>query len=158
MGAFGRRLHARLDAQRDGREADRRALVSGGRQRARPRGEGRAQSPEGAEAHARLRQELERDAGRARNRLRHHRAPADLFPGRPSRRGATLPQLSRDGGGLLRPHQGVADHAHHRDEEIHRRRAPVGRAQSLQRVPGIEAPLASNAFSIPPCRATRCPG
>ena len=57
MGAFGRRLHARLDAQRDGREADRRALVSGGRERAGPRGEGRAQSAQGAEAHARLRQD-----------------------------------------------------------------------------------------------------
>ena len=43
VGAFGGRLHARLDAQRDGREAHRRALVPGRRERAGPRGEGRAQ-------------------------------------------------------------------------------------------------------------------
>ena len=52
-----------------------------------------------------------------------------------------FPDYRRDGGGVLRAHQGVADHAHHRDEEIDRRRAPLGGAKSVQRVPRIEAPI-----------------
>ena len=114
--------------------------------------------PAGREAHARLRQVAERIAGRERDRLRHHRAPADLLPGRPSRRGAPVPELSGNGRGILRAHQGVADHAHHRDAQGDPRRdIPGPRAISTTRFWNRSA-AASSAFSTPPCRATRCPG
>ncbi len=41
---------------------------------------------------------------------------------------------------LLRAHEGVADHAHHRDPEAHPRRKPLGRAQPLQRLRRSQAP------------------
>ena len=51
------------------------------------------------------------------------RSTAPSSPARPTasatatRRGAAVPGLLADGGGILRAHQGVADHAHHRDAE-----------------------------------------
>ena len=104
VGALSSRVHARLDAQRDGRGAHRRALVSGRRQLARAGGEGRAQSPRRRQADPGVGQEPERDARRSGNRLRDHRPAADLFSRRPSRRGAPLSRLSVDGGGVVRAH------------------------------------------------------
>ena len=156
MGAFGGRLHARLDAQRDGREAaptctgTRRARTSPGREE-----KVELNLPEGPEADARLRQVAERDAGRARNRLRDHRAPADLLPRRPSRRRAPLPRLSRDGRGILRAHQGLADHAHHRDEEASIVDEHPWAARNLYNAFLESKRRSIERISIPPCRAIR---
>ena len=76
--------------------------VPGGRERARPRGEGRARPPEGVKLTRVADKSLSRAARRGRDRLRHHRAPADLFPRGPSRRGTPFPGLPRDGRGVLR--------------------------------------------------------
>ena len=83
MGAYGRRLHARLAQRRARRQIAGRALVSGRRQRSRTDREGRAQSAQGRQAHARRRQIIEPDAGRGRDRLRADRAPAGLLPAGP---------------------------------------------------------------------------
>ena len=118
MGAFGRRLHARLDAQRMRREAHGRALVSGRRQCAGPRREGRAEPARRREAHARRRQVAVRNAGVGRDRLRHHRASADLLPRRRIPMScASIPTTSAWKKNTTPAHEGVADHAHHRDEE-----------------------------------------
>ena len=61
-----------------------------------------------------------------RDRLRHHRAAAGLLPQQPSRRGAALSRFLGDGGEVLRAHQGVADHAHHRAAEARARRTTPG--------------------------------
>ena len=70
----------------------------------------------------------------------HHRAAAGLLPQQSSRRGAAVSGFLGDGGGLLRTHEGVADHAHHRHAEARAGREPVGRAQPLQRLQRLQAP------------------
>ena len=66
--------------------------------------------------------------------------PPNCFPARPSGRRAPVPRLSGDGGGLLPTHEGLADHAHHRDPDARPGGASLGRAQSLQRLCRVEAP------------------
>ena len=64
--------------------------------------EGRAVAAERRQAHPRRRQVAERDARLRRDRLRDHRAAADLLPAGASRRRAAVSRLSWDGGGILR--------------------------------------------------------
>ena len=104
----------------------------------RPHREGRAVDPEGREAHPRRGQVALRHAGEGRDRLRAGGAAARLLHARPSRRGAAVPELSGDGGAVLRAHQGVADHARDRDQEVDPRPRSLGRRQPLQRLHGIE--------------------
>ena len=142
MGAFRRRLHARLDAQRGRREAEGRAMGSGRRQRGRGAMEKVELSlPKGVQAHPHRRQVAVRDAGARRDRLRHHRAPARLLPRAATRTWSgcipiswrwrrTTTQRTK-----VWPIMHIIAHA-----EAHPRRQPVGGAQSLQRVPRVQAP------------------
>ena len=69
-----------------------------------------------------------------------------------------FPDYLRDGGGILRAHEGLADHAHHRDEEVASSTSTPGRrAISTTRFSNRSA-ARSSASSIPPCRAIPCRG
>ena len=116
MGPHGRRLYAGLAAGRGRRQASGHPLVPGRHQRARADREGRAEPAQGRQAHPRRRQVPEQHAGRGRDRLRAGGASARLLHAAAPGRGAAVSGLSGDGGEILRPHQGVADHARDRDE------------------------------------------
>ena len=69
-----------------------------------------------------------------------------------------FPDYPRDGGGIFRADQGVADHAHHRRADgTSSTRTPGWRATSTMPSWSRSAE-ASSACSIPPSRATPCPG
>src|SRR4029434_8144318 len=121
------------------RDARRGAVASRGCEHPWAQREGRADTAEGRDDHARLGPKPQRHACRARDRLRDHRTAAPLFYRRASRRRAAVSGLRADGRGVLPPHESLADHAHHRDASRDHRRVSMGGAQSLQRVPRIEA-------------------
>ena len=140
MGAHRRRLHARLARRRMRRDAQGRALVPGRPQPARPHREGGAVDPQGRQAHPRRGQVALRHAGEGRDRLRAGGAAAGLLHARASGRGAAVPELSGDGGEVLRAHQSLADHARDRDQEGDPRAQSLGRGLPLQRLRGVAGP------------------
>ena len=85
--------------------------------------------------------------------------PPDCFmQGHPGR-GAAVPGLPGDGGEVLRAHQGVADHARDRDQEVDPRRESRGSpaASTTRSIDPRTAALARMVDAVA-CRAIRCRG
>ncbi len=141
MGAHRRRLHARLAHRRARHRAARTCTGT------RPAPTSRAASRRSSSACPRA-CELTRVADKSLSDMIAAgeidcaliaRPPNSFLAGHPDVV-RLFPDYLADGGGLLRAHQGVADHAHHRDPEAGPRRASLGRAQSLQCLRRVEAP------------------
>jgi 4,5-dihydroxyphthalate decarboxylase len=84
------------------------------------------------------------------------RPPTCFLEGHPRRR-APLPEFPRDGRGILHAHEGLADHAHHRDAESIVDEHPWC-AQPVQRVSRVEATLIERILDSSGVTLSRCRG
>ena len=116
-------LHARADAARVRREAVRRRMGAGPPRPAWPQAARRHQADPGADRHR-----ARRHAGARRDRFHDDGEQSAVVPPRLEERGAAVPELRRDGEGLLQADQDLSDHAHRGDQARDLRPRAVGGA------------------------------